>query len=195
METVTAYFTALGLSTAAGLNAYIPLLAVGLLQRYTDLITLPSPFDHLSDPLVLGLVAVVGALDFVGDKIPVVDHALHAAGMAVAPIVGGVLALATANAVDLDPGLMVLLGVVAALATHAGRSAARPVSTATTGGAATPFVSLGEDGVSGVLSITSVVTPVVAAILAVGVLVAVALLWRRWRVFGLRIQGRGPAGG
>ena len=118
MDTVTAYFSALGLSTAAGLNAYIPLLAVGLFERYKDLITLPAPFDHLGDPLVLAIVVVVGALDFVGDKIPVVDHVLHAAGAAIAPIV--------------------------------------------------------------------------AAFLAIGVLVVAVLLWRHFRVFGLRIQGRGP---
>ena len=33
--------TGLGLATASGLNAYIPLLALGLLSRFTDLITLP----------------------------------------------------------------------------------------------------------------------------------------------------------
>ena len=103
MDSVTGYFTALGLSTAAGLNAYIPLLAVGLFSRYTDLITLPAPWDHLGDPLVLGIVALVGLADFIGDKVPVVDHGLHLLGMAVAPIVGGILALATADAIDIDP--------------------------------------------------------------------------------------------
>ena len=33
--------TGFGLATAAGLNAYIPLLALGLLARFTDLVTLP----------------------------------------------------------------------------------------------------------------------------------------------------------
>ena len=83
-----------------------------------------------------------------------------------------------------------MLGVVAALATQVGRSAARPAATATTAGAGNAVVSLGEDGASGTLSITSLVWPVVAAILAVAVLVAVFLFWRRWREFGLRIQGR-----
>jgi hypothetical protein len=192
VETVAAYFTALGLSTAAGLNAYIPLLAVGLLDRYTDLITLPAPWDHLGDPLVLGIVAVVGVADLVGDKIPIVDHGLHLVGVVVAPVVGGILALATAKTVDVDPGFMVVLGVTAALATQVGRTAARPISTVMTGGAGNPVMSLGEDAVSGALSVTSVVAPVVAAILAMVVLVAVFLFWHRWREFGLRFQGRDP---
>jgi hypothetical protein len=195
VDAVTGYFTALGLSTAAGLNAYIPLLVVGLLSRFTDLIELPAPWDHLGDPLVLGIVAAVGIADFVGDKIPIVDHVLHLLGIAVAPVVGGILALAAANALDVDPGFSALLGVIAALATQVGRTAARPAATVTTGGAGNPVVSLGEDGASGALSFTSVVWPVVAAILAVAVLVLVFLAWRRWRTIGLRLQGRGsPAG-
>jgi hypothetical protein len=193
LDTVTGYFTALGLSTAAGLNAYIPLLVVGLFSRYTDLIDLPAPWDQLGDPLVLGLVAVVGVADFVGDKIPIVDHVLHVLGMVVAPVVGVILALAAANALDVEPGFAVVLGIVAALATQVGRSAARPAATATTAGAGNAVVNLGEDGASGTLSITSLVWPVVAAILAVAVLVAMFLFWRRWREFGLRVQGRGPA--
>ena len=192
MDSVTGYFTALGLSTAAGLNAYIPLLAVGLFSRYTDLIDLPAPWDHLGDPLVLGIVTLVGLADFIGDKVPVIDHGLHLLGMAVAPIVGGILALATADAIDIEPGFAVVLGVAAALATQLGRTAARPAATVTTAGAGNSVVSLGEDGASGTLSVTSVLWPVVAAILAVIVLVAAFLLWRRWREFGLRIQGRGP---
>jgi len=33
--------TGLGLATASGLNAYIPLLALGLLSWFTDLVSLP----------------------------------------------------------------------------------------------------------------------------------------------------------
>jgi hypothetical protein len=184
------YFTALGLSTAAGLNAYIPLLTVGLLSRYTDLIDLPASWDKLGDPLVLGIVGVVGLADFIGDKVPIVDHVLHVIGLAVAPVVGGLLALATATTFDIDPGLTVGLGVAAALATQLGRTAARPVSTATTGGGGNPVVSFAEDGVSGALSITALVWPVITAVLAVIVLVAVFLLWRKWRE--VRSRNRRP---
>jgi hypothetical protein len=193
VDAIAGYFTALGLSTAAGLNAYIPLLTVGLLHRYTNLIDLPGPWNALGDPLVLGGVAVVGLVDFVGDKVPVVDHVLHAVGMVVAPVVGAILGLASATAFDLEPGLAAALGVAAALATQAGRTAARPVSTVTTGGGGNPLLSAGEDGVSGLLSVTSVLWPVVAAALALVVLVAIALLWRRLRGFWLRLQSAGQA--
>jgi hypothetical protein len=190
VDAITGYFTALGLSTAAGLNAYIPILTVGLLNRYTDLIDLPEPWNALADPIVLTGVGIVGLIDFVGDKVPVVDHVLHGIGMVVAPVVGAILALATANAFDIDPGLAATLGVAAALATHAGRTAARPVATVTTGGGGNPVVSVAEDGVSGILSVTALVVPVVTAVLAIVVLVAVFLLWRRWRAFRSRTFGQ-----
>jgi hypothetical protein len=185
------YLTALGLSTAAGLNAYIPLLSVGLLSRYTDLIHLQSPWDRLGDPLVLGIVGAVGVADFIGDKVPIVDHVLHVIGTLVAPVVGAILAFASATAFDVSPGLAVPLGVAAALATQVGRTAARPVSTVTTGGGGNPVLSLAEDGVSGVLSITALFWPVVTAILAVIVLVTIFVLWRKWRAFHQRIRPRG----
>ena len=50
MELLTGIFTAFGLSASAGLNAYIPLLLVGLLARYTGLIHLNQPWDTLSNP-------------------------------------------------------------------------------------------------------------------------------------------------
>jgi hypothetical protein len=191
VDGIAGYFTALGLATAAGLNAYIPLLTVGLLDRYTDLIVLPAPWDRLGDPLVLGIVGVVGVADFIGDKLPIVDHVLHVIGTVVAPVVGGVLAFASATSFDVSPGLTVPMGVAVALATQVGRTAARPVSTVTTGGGANPVVSFAEDGVSGALSITALVWPLVTAVLAVIVLVGVFLLWRKWSQFRSRIQWRG----
>ena len=62
-------FSAFGLATAAGLNAYVPLLVVGLLARYTDLVTLNPPYDLLSHPVVLMVIAILAVLDFVADKI------------------------------------------------------------------------------------------------------------------------------
>jgi hypothetical protein len=139
---------------------------------------------------VLGIVGVVGVADFIGDKVPIVDHVLHVIGLAVAPVVGGLLALASASAFDLDPGVTAGLGIAAALATQAGRTAARPVSTAATGGGGNPVVSLGEDGASGVLAVTAVIWPVVAAVLAAIVLVAIFLLWRKVRALMVRFSSR-----
>jgi len=45
--------TGFGVSSAAGLNAYIPLLLTGLIARYTSLIELREPYTLLEHPAVL----------------------------------------------------------------------------------------------------------------------------------------------
>ncbi|MFZ1404829.1 MAG: DUF4126 domain-containing protein, partial [Anaerolineae bacterium] len=55
IEAISNILTAFGLSTSAGLNAYVPLLTVALLARFTDLIALSSPWDTLENPWIIGL--------------------------------------------------------------------------------------------------------------------------------------------
>jgi hypothetical protein len=52
-------FSAFGLSASAGLNAYIPLLVIALLGRFTDLIELSSPWDALESWWMIGLLLVL----------------------------------------------------------------------------------------------------------------------------------------
>jgi uncharacterized membrane protein len=65
--------TGLGLATASGLNAYIPLLALGLMSRFTDLITLPQGWVWLENGWVMAIVAVLLVIEVVADKIPALD--------------------------------------------------------------------------------------------------------------------------
>jgi Domain of unknown function (DUF4126) len=71
--------TGFGLATAAGLNAYIPLLALGLLSRFTDLVTLPHGWAWLENGWVMTIVAVLlvdGASLCQGLRLPVVGWRL-----------------------------------------------------------------------------------------------------------------------
>ncbi|HEX5688375.1 MAG TPA: DUF4126 domain-containing protein, partial [Roseiflexaceae bacterium] len=123
MGDIASILSAFGLSTAAGLNAYVPLLVVGLLSRYTDLLHLNEPFSLLSHPVVLLVVAVLALLDFVGDKIPAVDHTLHAVGLVIAPVAGAILFMAAnGQAGTVSPLLAAICGVVLAGATHGARA-------------------------------------------------------------------------
>ncbi|MFC3832640.1 MULTISPECIES: DUF4126 domain-containing protein [Deinococcus] len=185
MELLSGLLSSLGLSGAAGLNAYIPLLLVGLLSR-AGVMNLAAPFDLLMNPWVLVGIGVLGALDFVGDKIPGVDHALHLLGGVVNTAAGAVLFAAQTGVADVPPALSMALGVIVAGGVHATRTAVRPVATATTGGLGNPVVSAAEDGTSLLLSVLAVFAP----ILAVAVLAAVAVGgYRLWS----RRGGRRPA--
>jgi hypothetical protein len=179
---LSSLLTAFGLSTAAGLNAYLPLLVVGLLGRYTNLVQLSEPFSLLSNPVVLLVVAVLALLDFVGDKIPAVDHALHAAGLIVAPIAGAILFMAmNGQAGTVSPLLAAICGVILAGTAHGVRATARPLATATTGGIANPVLSFLEDVTSLVLSVVAIVLPILAFLLIVLFAVLIVLLFRRLR--------------
>ena len=67
--------TAFGLSTSAGLNAYIPLLVVALLAKFTPLITLSEPYDALTSWWVIGVLGVLLIVEILVDKVPVADTA------------------------------------------------------------------------------------------------------------------------
>ncbi len=71
---MTGIFSAFGLSASAGLNAYIPLLVVALLARFTDLIKLTTPWDALESWWIIGLLVVLSLVEFFADKIPAVNH-------------------------------------------------------------------------------------------------------------------------
>ena len=113
MDDVLGYCTALGLATAAGLNAWIPLLATGLLARFTGLIDLDDTWDVLEQTPVLIALGAVAAADFVGDKVPAVDHVLHAAGTVIAPVTGVIAALASTGTLDVSTALITVIALVA----------------------------------------------------------------------------------
>ena len=178
---LAAYFTALALATAAGLNAWVPLLATGLLARWTDLIDVTGSFDVLTQTPVLLALGVVAAVDFVGDKIPTVDHVLHVAGTVIAPATGGLAALASTHALDVSPALIAVIGLVAAETAHGTRMAIRPFSTLGTGGLGNPVLSLLEDLGAVGLSVLAIALPVVAAVIVVLLIIVAWLTLRRIR--------------
>src|SRR3954467_6163395 len=81
--------TGTGLSAAAGLNAYIPMLVLGLLDRYTGLVQLPPAWAWLSNGWVLAIIGLLLLLEIVADKIPVLDSINDWLQTMVRPAAGG----------------------------------------------------------------------------------------------------------
>jgi hypothetical protein len=169
--------TGLGLSGAAGLNAWLPAFAGALLTRL-GVVDLGEPFDELSRTPALVVLGVLTAADFVGDKVPAVDHVLHAIGTVVAPVSG--TALFTGET-DASLALSAAAGGSTAGAIHAARAAIRPLSTAATLGVVNPVLSLLEDLGSATLVLFAFVAPVLAVLLVAAVAIAGAAAWRRRR--------------
>ena len=63
MDPLSGVFAAFGLSASAGLNAYIPLLILSLVARFTNLISLTEPWDALSSWWVIGVLIVLTIVD------------------------------------------------------------------------------------------------------------------------------------
>ena len=163
--------TGVGLAASAGLNAYIPLLVVGLLSRFTDLIVLPSGWTWLENGWVIGILSVLLAIEVVADKVPAVDSVNDVLQTVVRPASGGLVfgaASASQTVTVSDPGdfftsnqwVPIVAGVIISLVVHGAKATARPVLNVSTAGVAAPVVSTAEDFTSVVMSIVAIVLPI-----------------------------------
>jgi Domain of unknown function (DUF4126) len=172
--------TAFGLSGAAGLNAWIPLFATGLLER-TGAIDVAHPYDKLGSTAVLIVLGVLMLVDLVGDKIPVVDSVLHAAGTVVHPGAGAILFAGEAGLKDVPDIVSLASGALISGSLHATRASARPVVIGSTAGMGNPVVPLVEDAASIALVVLAVVVPILALLIVAAALVGVVLAYRAAR--------------
>lgn len=172
--------TGLGLATAAGLNGYIPLLALGLLSRFTDVITLPHGSAWLENSWVIAIVAALLVIEIVADKIPALDSVNDTIQTFVRPTAGGIVfgsGTAAQTPAVTDPGafaqsgqwIPIVVGVLVALVVSLTKSTVRPAANVATAGVAAPVLSTIEDGISVALVFLAILIPVV-------VLVVIALL-------------------
>ena len=181
MDLLTGIFTAFGLSASAGLNAYIPLLLVGLIARYTELMKLSAPWDTLANPWIILMLCVLVIIEMLADKVPVVNHLNDVIQTLIRPAAGAVAFAASSNVVtDISPVLALACGLLVAGTVHVAKAGAvRPVVTATTGGTGNIPVSIAEDIISTVLSMLAIVLPVLIGTLLV--VVAAFLIWWLYR--------------
>jgi hypothetical protein len=182
--------TGAGLAASAGLNAYIPLLVIGLLARYTEVINLPGGWQWLSNGWVIGILAFLLVIEVVADKIPVVDSVNDVLQTVVRPTAGGLAFGAGASsetATVTDPGsffqsgqwVPIVIGVVIALGVHGIKATARPVVNATTAGIGAPAVSTAEDVTSAVLSVLAILLPIIVLLFFIGLVVFTVWVVRR----------------
>ncbi|MBI3226937.1 MAG: DUF4126 domain-containing protein [Mycolicibacterium cosmeticum] len=183
--------TGFGLATAAGLNAYIPLLALGLLSRFTDLVSLPSGWAWLENGWVLAIVAVLLVVEVIADKVPALDSVNDTIQTFVRPTAGGIVfgsGTAAQTAAVTDPGafassgqwVAVAIGVVTALVVSLTKSAVRPVANIGTAGMAAPVLSTAEDVVSVGLVFSAILVPALVLVALVVLVVVIFQVWR-WR--------------
>ncbi|HMN14746.1 MAG TPA: DUF4126 domain-containing protein [Bellilinea sp.] len=162
MTELLGIFSAFGLSASAGLNAYIPLLTIALLAKFTNLIHLNQPWDVLTNWWVIGALILLSIVEFFADKFPAVNHVNDAVMTLIRPAAGAIAFAASANMItDVNPALAVILGLLVSGSVHAVKTlAVRPAVTVTTAGAGNAPVSALEDFISMMVSIIAIVVPV-----------------------------------
>lgn len=171
-------FSAFGLSFSAGLNAYIPLFVIGMVAHYKpDLLDLGKPYNVLADPWVLVLLGILIIIEFLADKIPAINHANDILQTFTRPLAGAIAFAATTGVItNLHPVIALACGLVVAGSVHVAKSAVvRPAVTATTGGAGNVPVSMLEDFVASVLSLLSVIIPII--IFATLAVIVILVVW------------------
>jgi len=176
------FLTGFGLATSAGLNAYIPMLLMGLLARFTSLVNLPHGWTWLENGWVMAIVAVLLGVEIVADKVPALDSINDAVQTFVRPASGGIVfgsGTAAQTAAVSDPAefarsgqwVPVVIGVVTALVVHLTKTAVRPAANVATAGVAAPVLSTIEDFTSVSLVFIAILVP------ALVLIVLVALAW------------------
>jgi hypothetical protein len=180
MELLLGVFSAFGLSASAGLNAYIPLLVVGVIGHYfPNTLTLNQPWDLIANPYILILLGVLVIIEMLADKIPAVNHINDLIQTFVRPVAGAIAFAASAKVItQINPILALACGLLVAGGVHLVKSAAvRPAVSAATAGAGNIPVSVTEDVISTIVSILAIVVPVIMGILLI---VLISLIFGWW---------------
>ncbi len=190
---MTPLLTGLGLAAAAGLNAWAVLLLFNGLVRLLPQ-DFPGPITgFLSSPAVFQLALVLFLVEFVANKIPLVDRFWESAHTLLRPVVGAMLALASVPETTLIARMAVAASAAAvAFGAHAAKSATRLTSTAATRGLTQFALSLAEDVVAVVLATLVFFQPWFTAVFVAGLFLVLLMHWPRvWHALAVlffRIQ-------
>ncbi|GAA0868727.1 hypothetical protein GCM10009116_06810 [Brevundimonas basaltis] len=165
----------LGLASATGLRTFLPLLMLALAARFEMFdVRLIEQMEWLISWPAIAALGVATTAEFLGDKVPAIDHGLNVIGYVTRPVAGAIAAGSVFWAVD--PAMAALAGLIvgapAALAFNAAQTGVRVGSTTTTGGLGNPVVSLIED----VLAVLTVIVAFLAPILVPLVLLVLAVV-------------------
>ena len=186
--------TPFGLAFASGINAYLPLLSFAIAARWMHLYKVNPNFAFVTSDWFLVVLVILTIMDFVADKIPVLDHTWDATQTVIRPIMGALVAAAgipnlavtlhlpesshhllgtTIAVISTVPaegvGLLIVLviGGLLAMMSHTAKATTRLVSTLTTAGLFNIVLSFLEDGLVLLVIVLSLFIPVVMLILLV----------------------------
>jgi uncharacterized membrane protein len=159
------------IAATCGLRAFLPLFALGLAGRLGGL-TLEPSVRWLQSDVALVALGVATAAEVLGDKVPMVDHALDMVGSVVRPVAGVLGSFVVLQAWPQPwPALIAIMLGGLALGIQSAKAKARIGSTVLSLGHANPLLSLAEDLFAAAGAALAVFVPAVALVLTA------VLLW------------------
>ena len=184
MDFISTLAISMGASWVAGINLYATVATLGLLGRFADL-KLPGELEVVTSWWVIGVALFLFVIEFIADKIQLVDSVWDIVHTFIRIPAGAVLA-ATAFG-DFDRSVQVialLVGGGLALSSHGTKAAARAVINTSPEPVSNIVVSLGEDILAVVTIVLSVFLPVIVfVVIAAGLVFSFWLLPRVLRFF------------
>lgn len=174
----------LGLASATGLRTFLPLLMLALSAKFEMFgVRLIDQMDWLVSWPAIAALATATVAEFLGDKVPAIDHGLNAIGYVTRPVAGAIAAGSVFWNVDPSAAAIagLIVGAPAALAFNAAQTGVRVGSTATTGGLGNPLVSLVEDVLAFLTVIVAFLAPIIIPIVVIVLIVVVFRLARGLR--------------
>lgn len=183
------WLIALGLGIAAGTNAYIPLLLLGSIARWTPLISLPEGWQWLESEWTIGVLALLIVLEMVAQRFPGIATVSDIFQTALRPTAAGIAVSAqgasVATITDWESfwsdgqWVPVFVAVGIALAVHLTKVVVRVTADAVTAGFAGGVLAGIDEGSSVAFTITALLLPVLVPLLLVASVVGVWWLIRR----------------
>ncbi|HKU82141.1 MAG TPA: DUF4126 domain-containing protein [Candidatus Tumulicola sp.] len=178
MDAASQYALAYALTTSAGVRALLSLAAVAVATHF-HLLHPPAGFAWLGSTAAMWSLGALAVLEILADKVPLLDHVLHVAQIALKPAAAAIVVGGSVHAQSHEALVtLMVLGALNALGVHAAVASVRGASTIATGGIANPVVSSAEDAGSIGALVVAFAAPFVAAAMALVFSVALAVFVR-----------------
>ena len=184
MDFIQTLAVSLGASWVSGINLYAAVATLGLLGRFAHL-KLPGELDVVTNWWVIGVALFLFVVEFIADKVPLVDSVWDVIHTFIRIPAGAVLAAASFGDFDRRVQVIALLvGGSLALSSHGTKAATRVLINTSPEPVSNIVVSLAEDVLAIVSILLAVFLPVlVFFVIAAGLALSLWILPRVLKFF------------
>ena len=177
MNFISTIAIAMGAAWVSGIKLYAAVATLGLLGRFANL-RLPGELEVLTNWWVIGVASALFVIEFVADKIPIIDSTWDVVHTFIRIPAGAVIAAAAFG--DFDRSVQViafLIGGGLALSSHGTKTTTRAVVNTSPEPFSNIAVSLAEDVLSvGAMLLAAFYPILLFIVVAIGVLISIIVL-------------------